>query len=153
MARRMFSPVVVESDAFLDMPVSSQALYFHLGMHTDDDGFVNPKRIMRMMQAADNDLDVLLAKGFVIRFKSGVVVITDWKRNNLIRKDWYKPTIYQDEKAQLGSVNSRYILVNEMSPKLLTEYRKGENKENRGELSESDQMAAIKEKVKNALDS
>ncbi len=143
MARRMFSPDVVESDAFLDMPVSSQALYFHLGMHTDDDGFVNPKRIMRMMQAGDNDLDMLLVKGFVRRFDSGVIVITDWRRNNLIRKDWHRPTIYQEEKAMLGLKNGRYISVNEMLPKPATQDSTGK---------ENNTMQEIKEKKEGLID-
>lgn len=146
----MFSPDVVESDAFLDMPVSSQALYFHLGMHTDDDGFVNPKRVMRMMQAADNDLDVLLAKNFVRRFQSGVIVVVDWRRNNLIRKDWYRPTIYQEEKAQLGVKNGRYISVNDMLPKPVTQDRT--DKENIMQKSEEVQMKEIRDKVKQSID-
>lgn len=98
----MFSPAIVESDAFLDMPVSSQALYFHLGMHADDDGFVNPKRIMREVGVAEDDLKVLVAKRFVLPFENGVVVIKHWRINNLIRKDWYKETMYLEEKKQLA---------------------------------------------------
>lgn len=100
-ARRMFSPKIVSSDAFLDMPVSSQALYFHLGMNADDDGFINPRKIMRMMGAGDDDIKVLITKRFVIPFENGVVVIKHWKINNLIRKDWYKETVYTEQKALL----------------------------------------------------
>lgn len=96
--RRMFSPDIVASDAFLDMPISSQALYFHLGMYADDDGFVNPKKIMRMLGAPDDDLKVLLTKRFVLPFESGVVVIKHWLIHNLIRKDRYKETRYLEEK-------------------------------------------------------
>lgn len=101
MARRMFSPVIVDSDAFLDMPVSSQALYFHLGMHADDDGFVNPKRLMRAIGVSDDDLKVLVGKRFVLPFDNGVVVIKHWRINNLIRKDWYKETMYLEQKNTL----------------------------------------------------
>jgi hypothetical protein len=97
----MFSPDIVESDAFLEMPSSSQALYFHLGMYADDDGFVNPKKIMRMMSASDDDLKVLSAKRFVLPFENGVVVIKHWRINNLIRKDWYKETQYLEQKSKL----------------------------------------------------
>lgn len=99
--RRMFSPSIVESDAFLEMPVSSQALYFHLGMYADDDGFINPKRIMRMIMAAEDDLKMLMVKRFVIAFENGIVVIKHWKMNNMVRKDWYRPTQYIEQKAKL----------------------------------------------------
>ena len=101
MPRRMFSPEIVESDAFLEMPSSSQALYFHLGMYADDDGFVNPNKIMRMMNAGIDDLKVIIAKRFVLPFENGVVVIKHWRINNLIRKDWYKPTQYIEQKQML----------------------------------------------------
>lgn len=99
--RRMFSPNIVESDAFLDMPSSSQALYFHLGMFADDDGFVNPRRIMRMMNASEDDLKVLVTKRFVLPFENGVIVIKHWRINNLVRKDWYKETQYLEQKKTL----------------------------------------------------
>lgn len=96
--RRMFSMDIVDSDPFLDMPVSTQNLYFHLGMRADDDGFLNnPRKIARMVGAADDDLKLLIAKRFLIQFQSGVVVIKHWKMNNYIRQDRYKPTPYQDE--------------------------------------------------------
>jgi hypothetical protein len=99
--RRLISPTIVESDAFLDMPVSSQALYFHLCMNADDDGFVNPKKIMRLIGAAADDLNVLLAKRFALKFENGVVVIKHWLIHNTIRKDRYHETIYTEEKAML----------------------------------------------------
>ena len=101
MSRRLFSPVIVESDAFLEMPISSQALYFHLGMNADDDGFVNPKKIMRMIGVAEDDLKVLLTKRFLLSFKSGVVVLKHWLINNTIRKDRYNQTKYLDEKSTI----------------------------------------------------
>lgn len=101
--RRMFTMKIVDSDAFLDMPLSAQALYFHLNMRADDDGFVNnPKKIQRMIGANDDDLKVLIAKRFVLAFESGIVVIKHWRMHNLLRKDRYHPTQYQDEIEQLN---------------------------------------------------
>lgn len=100
--RRMFAKTIIDSDAFLDMPLSSQALYFHLSMRADDDGFINnPKKIQRMVGASDDDCKLLIAKRFIIAFESGVIVIKHWKIHNYIQKDRYKPTIYQEEKATL----------------------------------------------------
>lgn len=100
--RRMFTKKIIDSDAFLDMPLSTQALYFHLNMRADDDGFVNnPKKICRMIGACDDDLRVLISKRFVLTFDSGVIVIKHWRMHNLIKKDRYKETEYQDEKDRL----------------------------------------------------
>lgn len=98
----MFSLQIADSDAFLDMPISAQCLYFHLGMRADDDGFVSPKRISRMLGTSTDDLGILIAKRFVLAFESGVVVIKHWPNNNLIRKDRYTDTNYKHEKATLG---------------------------------------------------
>ena len=100
--RRMFAKTIIYSDAFLYMPMSKQALYFHLSMRADDDGFINnPKRIQRMIGASDDDLKLLIAKSFIITFDSGVVVIKHWKIHNYIQSDRYKPTVYAEEKALL----------------------------------------------------
>ncbi len=100
--RRMFAKTVIDSDAFLDMPLSAQALYFHLSMRADDDGFINnPKKIQRMIGASDDDCKLLVMKRFILVFDSGVIVIKHWRLHNYIQKDRYKPTIYQEEKAQL----------------------------------------------------
>lgn len=98
----MFSPDIVASDAFLEMPTSTRELYFQLGMYADDDGFVSPKKIMRMVGASDDDLKVLLTKRFLLNFQSGVVVIKHWLIHNLIRADLYKETLYKTEKQTLG---------------------------------------------------
>lgn len=101
--RRMISKRIADSDAFLDMPLSAQALYFHLCMRADDDGFVNgARRIQRMVGAAEDDARLLIAKGFLISFPSGVVVIKHWKLHNYIPKDRHKPTAYQEELATLN---------------------------------------------------
>lgn len=100
--RRMFTKKITESDAFLDMPTSAQALYFHLSMNADDDGFVNsPKSIQRTVGASSDDLKLLVIKKFIIAFESGVIVIKHWKMHNYLRNDRYKPTDYQDELALL----------------------------------------------------
>lgn len=101
MSKRMFSDAIVESDAFLDMPLTSQALYLHLVMNADNDGFVNPKRIMRLAGANDDDLRILIAKRFILAFDSGVVVVKHWWINNTKRLDRYVPTTYQTELAEL----------------------------------------------------
>lgn len=100
--RRMFAKTIIDSDSFLDMPLSAQALYFHLSMRADDDGFINnPKKIQRTIGCADDDMRLLIAKSFIIPFESGVVVIKHWRINNYIRNDRYKPTNYTEEMAQL----------------------------------------------------
>src|SRR3990167_1756269 len=100
--RRMTSLEVIDTDAFLDMPVSSQLLYFHLNMRADDDGFVaNPKKIVRMLNAGTDDLKVLIGKKFIMAFEDGVCVIKHWRINNFIRKDIYKETKYLDLKRTL----------------------------------------------------
>ena len=119
--RRMFSKSVTDSDAFLDMPLSTQALYFHLGMHADDDGFLNsPKRVQRMASATDDDMRLLEAKGFVIRFDSGVVVIRHWKVNNYIQSDRYHKTMNTKEFEMLATLDNRtYALVDGMNQLLV----------------------------------
>ena len=110
--RRMFAKTIIDSDLFLDMPSSTQCLYFHLSMRADDDGFINnPKKIQRMVGSSDDDLKLLIAKNFMIPFESGVVVIKHWKIHNYIQKDRYKETLYKDEKLQLSTgKNKEYIL-------------------------------------------
>ncbi len=106
--RRMFAKTIIDSDAFLDMPLSAQSLYFHLSMRADDDGFINnPKKIGRMIGASDDDIKLLLMKRFIIAFESGVVVIKHWKIHNYIQKDRYKPTVYQEEKSLLAEKENK----------------------------------------------
>lgn len=110
--RRMFAKTIIDSDAFLDMPLSTQSLYFHLSMRADDDGFINnPKKIQRMVGASDDDLKLLIAKNFIIPFESGIVVIKHWKIHNYIQSDRYRPTMYKEEKEMLQTkVNKAYTL-------------------------------------------
>ena len=109
--KRMFSLKIVDSDLFLDMPLSSQCLYFHLSMRADDDGFVdNPKKIIKIIGANEDDLKILITKGFVIVFERGIIVITHWKINNYIRNDRRKETMYITEKQSLTQTeNGAYI--------------------------------------------
>jgi uncharacterized phage protein (TIGR02220 family) len=113
--RRMFSMAITDSDSFIDMPQSSQKLYFHLSMKADDDGFVNkPKSVMRITGTKDDDLKLLIHKKFLIPFESGVVVIKHWKIHNYIAKDRYKETNYKEEKAMLTlDENKSYKLITE----------------------------------------
>lgn len=100
--KRMFSIKIVDSDAFLDMPLSTQCLYFHLNMRADDDGFIgNPKKIMRIVGSSEDDLKLLIAKRFILIFNDGVIVIKHWRMHNCIQSDRYTPTVYQDEKNML----------------------------------------------------
>lgn len=98
----MFAKTIIDSDAFLDMPMSARLLYYDLGMRADDDGFINsPKKIMRMIGASNDDVNILIARKFVIPFDSGVVVIKHWRINNYLRNDRYTETKYLEEKSIL----------------------------------------------------
>ena len=146
--RRMFTKKITDSDAFLDMPLSSQALYFHINMAADDEGFVNnPKKIQRMIGASDDDLRLLVAKNFLIPFESGVIVVKHWRMHNYIQKDRFHPTVYQDERQALSvKKNGAYtIAVDEMDTKCIqdvsnmdTEVRLGKvsiEKDNKGRFT------------------
>ena len=100
--RRMFAKTIIDSDAFLDMPLSAQSLYFHLSMRADDEGFINnPKKIQRMIGASDDDMKILAAKNFIIPFDSGIVVIKHWRIHNYIRQDRLVETKYKEERQTL----------------------------------------------------
>lgn len=136
--KRMFSKQIIDSDAFLDMPLSTQALYFHLSMRADDDGFVdNPKKIQRVIGASADDLKLLMAKRYILTFESGVIVIKHWRMHNTLRQDRYKPTVYQEEMSTLVvKGNKSYTEVDRLSEigcgkpignQLATQYRLGKN--------------------------
>ena len=109
--RRMFSKTIIDSDIFLDMPLTTQALYFHLSMRADDEGFINnPKRIQRTVGASDDDLKLLIAKRYLIPFDTGVVVIRHWKVHNYIQNDRMKDTQCIEEKSQLKVENGVYTM-------------------------------------------
>lgn len=115
--RRMFAKSIIDSDAFLEMPLSAQSLYFHLGMRADDDGFINnPRKIMRMINASNDDMKILISKSFVLIFESGIIVIKHWRLNNWIRGDRHKDTNYRDEMNKLKiKDNGSYTFKNNVS--------------------------------------
>lgn len=106
--KRMFALDVIDTDRFCEMPVSARLLYYELGMRGDDEGFVqNPKRIMLTTGTTVDDLKILAAKGYVILFDSGVLVITHWRQNNFIQKDRFHETTCLAEKAQIQTTDSK----------------------------------------------
>ena len=107
--KRMFAKTIIDSDLFLDMPVTAQLLYFHLCMRADDDGFINnPKRIMRDVRCSDDDMKMLIAKDYVIPFESGVIVIKHWRLHNYIQKDRYKPSLCDEKNLLTTNKNKVY---------------------------------------------
>lgn len=137
--RRMFAKTIIDSDTFLDMPLSTQALYFHLSMRADDDGFINnPRKIQRSIGATDDDLKLLVLKQFILIFESGIIVIRHWRLHNYIRNDRYKETIYTEEKAQISVGKDNLYTVgipsdNQMVDSLATQYRVGKDSKEVGE--------------------
>lgn len=124
--RRMFSKSVVCSDLFLDMPATTQNLYFQLGMNADDDGFVDsPKTIARMIGAGQDDLQLLSEKEYILPFKSGVIVLKHWRISNYIQKDRYHPTQYEKELAELEvSKTKAYALKNHLDTECIQDVSK-----------------------------
>lgn len=107
--RRMFSLKIIDTDLFLDMPMSARLLYYDLAMRADDDGFVaSPKKIQRMIGCSDDDFKILISKQFIIPFENGVCVIKHWRIHNYIQNDRYNKTLYQNEKNQLIESNGSY---------------------------------------------
>lgn len=117
--RRMFSKSITEGDSFIDLPLTSQALYFHLGMQADDQGFVSPQRVIRMIGAKVVDLNLLARKNFVIPFESGVIVITHWNENNYLQKDRLKHTIFAKEASQLAIERGVYKMYTVCTPSIV----------------------------------
>ena len=143
--RRMFSKTVIDSDCFLDMPLTAQALYFHLAMRADDDGFINnPKSIMRNVCCKDDDLKMLIQKEFIIAFESGIVVIRHWKIHNYIRKDRYNPTANQEEMERLiQQKDGRYTIGIPNDNQRLTDgcHRLGEDRSGKVRLVQREVMS------------
>lgn len=119
--RRMISKTIIDSDMFLDMPLSAQCLYFHLMMRADDDGFVgNPRKIVRMIGCNDDDMKLLFVKQYIIGFESGVIVIKHWKIHNYIRSDRYSSTLYASEKRMLAlSEENEYQIAEDVIPDVI----------------------------------
>lgn len=153
----MFSNDIVDSDAFLEMPNDSQLLYFYLGMQADDDGFVTPKKVMRMIGSSEDNLKILIAKGFVISFETGIIVIRHWREHNYIRADRYNPTRYLEEKKKLRLDGNTYSVVehgNQVAPvrqpmvAASKEVRKKEsNRSSTGKNAENASMKRVSEFV------
>lgn len=138
----MFAKTIIDSDSFLDMPLSAQALYMHLSMRADDDGFVNsPKRIQRLIGASEDDMRILMAKSYVIEFDTGIIVIKHWRINNYIQNDRYKATRYTDERAMLSlKDNNEYAFADECIQNGYisdTQYRLDKNSEDKNSKGES----------------
>lgn len=150
--RRMFAKTIIDSDAFLDMPLSSQALYFHLSMRADDDGFNNnPKKVQRMIGASDDDLKLLVIKKFIIPFDNGIIVIKHWKIHNYIQKDRYRETVYQEEKSMLQTKeNKAYTLCIQDGYSMDTQVRIGKDRKEieLGEVREDISHDTQKKKTK-----
>ena len=141
--RRMFSQAIIDSDAFLDMPATSQLLYFHLSMRADDDGFINkPKSVMRACGGSNDDMNLLIAKKFIIPFESGIVVIKHWRIHNLIAKDRYTETNYKEEKAllQLDEKNAYTLCIQNVN-KMETQVREGKVRQGKDSIGKNRVMA------------
>lgn len=112
--KRMFDLDIINQDTFLDLPMDAIALYFLLGMEADDEGFINPKKVLKLYGGKEDSIKILILKGYLIPFESGVVVITDWKRNNYLQRDRIKPTLYQEEKSQISydEITQKYTMFN-----------------------------------------
>lgn len=123
--RRMMSTQITDSDDFIQLSSSAQALYMHLNNNADDDGFNNQVQMaMLKAHASADDLRVLLLKRFLIQFESGVIVLKHWRMVNAIRKDRYTPTVYQEEFKQLRiKENGAYTLSTEESPLIEQPYK------------------------------
>lgn len=101
--RRMFSKTIMESDNFSTLSDKSKLLYLYLNLSADDDGFIgSTKRVMLFVESEKSDLEELIKREYVIQFDSGVCVIKHWKAHNYLRNDRYHPTLFQQEKSQLG---------------------------------------------------
>ena len=161
-SKRMFDKSIIDTDRFTDMPMTTKALYFLLGMEADDFGFVSPKRIMRMHGGTDDDVKILVAKNFVIPFESGVLVITDWNKHNWLDKRHIKATEHQEELKSLALVDKKYHVgcVIEMSetPRELLEDSKNtlrdspeDSKKSLGEIS-IDKISLDKSSIDNSAE-
>jgi hypothetical protein len=158
----MFAKTIIDSDVFLDMPLSTQALYFHLSMRADDEGFINnPRKIQRMVGASDDDLRILISKRFIITFDSGIVVIKHWRIHNYIQNDRFKPTAYTEEREMLSiKPNKAYTLdktvmdtkcIQDVS-KMDIQYRLGKDRLGKDSIDKFKEISSNEDIKKNASD-
>lgn len=160
--KRMFDNDIINQDEFLELPSEAKALYFLLGMEADDEGFVAPRRVLRLHNINNDNLKILIAKGYLIPFESGVVVITDWKRNNYLDKNKIKSTIYVDEIKLLNfdEEKQRYVLnvvIPTVKPELnqsltevkqkFTQYRVVENRVDENSIDENSSSSSVSENL------
>jgi uncharacterized phage protein (TIGR02220 family) len=149
----MFAKTIIDSVAFLDMPISARLLYYDLAMRADDDGFINsPKKIMKFIGATNDDMNILILRKFIIPFDNGVVVIKHWRIHNYIRKDTYNETSYKEEKAMLElDENKAYRLSSQLSVDgSLTQVRLG--KDSIGKDSIDNNIVEFAEEIKEIVD-
>lgn len=158
--KRMFDKAIVDTDKFMDLPMSAKAIYFLLGMEADDEGFVSYKKVIRIHGGNEDDIKILTAKNFLIVFKSGVVVITDWNSNNWLDSRRIKPTKYQEERKLLAiNKDNSYSLSNRLASVKPEEYRieerrvEEDRKEEIAETSSADKIFSLKEEIKKLEDS
>lgn len=145
----MFDRAILDTDRFMDLSMSSKALYFLLGMEADDEGFVSPKKVMRIHGGNEDDIKVLIAKNFVIPFNSGVVVITDWRKNNWLDARRIRPTEYVQEKELLELTDcNKYVLSTGSASARLEEYSIEESSRVESNSEHSSQDAFIPEVIK-----
>lgn len=138
----MFDKTLIDTDRFMDLPMTAKAIYFLLGMEADDEGFVSPRRVMRIHGGSEDDIKVLITKNFLIPFDSGVVVITDWNANNWLDSRRIKPTKFQKEKKQLVLTPTKsYVL-----SKCLASIEESRGEENR--IEENTSMKSLLKKHK-----
>lgn len=131
--KRMFDTEIINRDSFLDLSLEAKAIYFLLGIFADDEGFISPKKILRLYGGSEKMLIELIQSEFIIQFESGVVLITDWKRNNYLDQNKVRETIYIDEKKQIefNEKSYKYESLNKVKPVLnesLTNYEIEENR-------------------------
>ena len=153
--KRMFTLDVVDQQQFLDMPSTTRCLYFELGMRADDDGFIgNIPRLLAWLNATPDDLRILIAKGFLIEFASGVIVITDWLRHNTLKADRYNPSNFE-EKSQIGlNNNKRYMLLcgTEQEPQKRIEKNRIDNSTKEVSRSIDQPVSAVKSVDKSLIE-
>lgn len=142
--KRMFDRAIIETDNFLNISISAKALYFLLGMEADDEGFVSPNRVLRLYGGEMGDIKNLIDTGLIIPFKSGVVVITDWNKNNWLDTRRIRPTEYQKEKKQLVLTENKEYVLSEGLAHAKPEERRGEEKSIEEKSSNGDVASIIK---------
>ena len=157
--KRMFSLKIIDTDNFLNMPITARLLYYDLSMRADDDGFIDsPKKILKIIGCAEDDFKILCAKQYIIPFETGICVIKHWHIHNLIRHDRYIETEYKNEKEQLEKIDNKYVLKNvipngnQMSYQMAPQVRLGKVSIDKDSIDNSDKSFPLKTDIKNYHD-